>query len=117
MSAQEMMKHLEENKKDYLKIVNDLDLLKKGARDIKNKTSQKYSLRKKVESPDIKKMIEEVKNTKWYTPGLLDEYAREFDVIRDKNKDMDSKFNVDDGKVDELLREVPVGLNLVPDRK
>lgn len=37
MSAQEMMKHLEENKKDYLKIVNDLDLLKKGARDIKNK--------------------------------------------------------------------------------
>ena len=49
-----------------------------------------------MESPDIKKMIEEVRNTKWYTPGVLHEYDRELEVIRDKNKDIDSKFNVDD---------------------
>jgi hypothetical protein len=106
-----MMKHLEENKKDYLKIVNDLDLLKKGARDLKNKTGQKFSLRKKVETPDIKKMIEEVKGTKWYTPGMLDDYKREMDVIRERNKDIDKRFEVDDEKVDDLLREVPPGLN------
>lgn len=66
-----------------------------------------------MESPDIKKMIEEVKNTKWYTPGLLNEYDRELEVIRDKNKDIDSKFNVDDSKINELLRELPVGINEV----
>jgi hypothetical protein len=32
MSAEERIRHLEENKKDYLKIVNELDLLKKGSR-------------------------------------------------------------------------------------
>jgi small nuclear ribonucleoprotein (snRNP)-like protein len=56
-------------------------------------------------------MIEEVKNTKWYTPGILNEYEREMNVVRDKNKEIDSKFNVDDEKVDKLLNEVPVGMN------
>lgn len=27
-----------ENKKDYFKIINELDLMKKGARELKNKT-------------------------------------------------------------------------------
>lgn len=39
MSSEEMKKHLAENKKDYFKILGELDLLKKGAKELKNKTN------------------------------------------------------------------------------
>lgn len=65
-------------KTNYFKIINELDLMRKGVRDIKNKTRQPHGLRKKTEtSPDIENIINKVKYTNEYTPGFLDKYQKE----------------------------------------
>ncbi|CAD8122595.1 unnamed protein product [Paramecium sonneborni] len=84
-SLQEMEKMIEETKKDYFKIIRDLDFLNKGARQLKNATSQQYGVRKKVDEPNIEKLIKQVKDTIWYTDGLTNGFDREMALIQYKN--------------------------------
>ncbi|CAK61668.1 unnamed protein product (macronuclear) [Paramecium tetraurelia] len=84
-SLQEMEKMIEETKKDYFKIIRDLDFLNKGARQLKNATSQQYGIRKKVDEPNIEKLIKQVKDTIWYTEGLTNGFDREMALIQHKN--------------------------------
>ncbi|CAD8200706.1 unnamed protein product [Paramecium pentaurelia] len=84
-SLQEMEKMIEETKKDYFKIIRDLDFLNKGARQLKNATSQQYGIRKKVDEPNIEKLIKQVKDTIWYTEGITNGFDREMALIQYKN--------------------------------